>query len=74
MKISFEFDDDSAAFEILDAAFVGMLKRELKTTKSFIYTDLYNHPDDVKMYKKVTKALELLIRYYGGPDDSVSDA
>lgn len=69
MKINFEFDDDNAVFEILDAAFVAMLKRELKSTYEFLENDGWKHPDDVVQWEKNVAALNVLIRYYGGERD-----
>ena len=66
MRISFDFDDDSTAFEVLDAAFLGMLERELKSTQGFLDNDGWKHPDDVKVWKKQAKALKYLITLYGG--------
>ena len=63
MNIEFNFDDDSAVFEVLDDFFVAMLKRELKNSIEFS-TKGYAHPDDEKQYKKNIKACKILLDYY----------
>ena len=72
MKISFEFDDNDAVFEIIDAAFVGMLKRELQSTIDILNNDGYKHPDDVAAMQKNVSALNVLIEYYGVPNENGS--
>ena len=74
MKVSFEFEDENPIYELMDMTFVAYMKREVANTKWFLTNDGYKHPNDIKMWKKNVKALELLIRYYGGPSDSISDA
>ena len=73
MKISFEFDDNDAIYEVMDAAFLGMLKRELKSTLEFLNGDGWKHPEDVKTWKKQVKALKYLITIYGGYDEDGSE-
>lgn len=66
MKISLEFEDNNAMYEVMDSLFLGMLKRELESTESFLQGDGWKHPDDVKTWKKQVKALKYLIVLYGG--------
>ena len=52
--------------EILDAAFVGYMKKEIKTTKQMLKSPYYSHPDDIEQWKKNIEALKFLVKYYGG--------
>lgn len=66
MKIEFNFDELGATCELLDNAFVVLLKRELKNSKEFLNMDGYIHSDDKKQYKRNIKACKQLLEYYGG--------
>ena len=64
MKISIDLDDNSPLYDVLDSVVLGYLKHSLDlVTDKFIST----HPDDVAQDKKVSKALRVLIDYYGSP-------
>lgn len=65
MKISFEFDDDNAVYEVIDSVFVSLLKRELNSNQWFLDNDGWKHPDDVKRWKKNIKCIKYLLEDYG---------
>ena len=63
MKINIDLDDNSPLYDVLDSVVLGYLKHSLDLVENkFVST----HPDDVKRDKKVSKALQILIDYYGG--------
>jgi len=63
MRISINIDDNEPIYTIIDSIVLGYLKHSLDlVTDKFVST----HPDDVKQDKKVSKALHVLIDYYGG--------
>ena len=63
MKINIDLDDNSPLYDVLDSVVLGYLKHSLDLVENkFVST----HPDDVKQDKKVIKALQILIDYYGG--------
>jgi len=62
MNIQFNFDDESAVFEILDDFFVAMLKRELKNQKGMIYE--WSSKEDIKITKENIKAIKQLLSEY----------
>ena len=63
MKINIDLDDNSPLYDVLDSVVLGYLKHSLDLVENkFVST----HPDDVKQDKKVSKALQILIDYYGG--------
>jgi len=67
MNIQFNFDDESAVFEVLDDFFIAMLKRELKNSKDYLElakSGSWLHESDEKMYKRNVKACQILLDYY----------
>ena len=63
MRISINIDDNEPIYTIIDSIVLGYLKHSLDlVTDKFVST----HSDDVKQDKKVSKALHVLIDYYGG--------
>jgi len=63
MRISINIDDNEPIYTIIDSIVLGYLKHSLDlVTDKFVST----HPDDIKQDKKVSKALHVLIDYYGG--------
>lgn len=73
MKVSFEFEDENPIYELMDMTFLAYMKRELANTEYFLTNDGYKHPDDIKQWKKNVKAFNVLIRYYGGPNEDGSE-
>jgi hypothetical protein len=65
MKISIEIDDDNVISDALDSIVLS----HLKNSKQIIKLNQSTHPDDIKQDKKVLKALNVLIEYYGGYHD-----
>jgi TRAP-type C4-dicarboxylate transport system substrate-binding protein len=63
MNIKFNFDDESAVFEVLDEFFVTMLKKELQNSKDQLKM-VAVYPDDIEMYKRNIKACKVLLDYY----------
>jgi len=63
MRISINIDDNEPIYTIIDSIVLGYLKHSLDlVTDKFVST----HPDDIKQDKKVSRALHVLIDYYGG--------
>ena len=63
MKINIDLDDNSPLYDVLDSVVLGYLKHSLDLVENkFVST----HPDDIKQDKKISKALLVLIDYYGG--------
>jgi len=63
MKINIDLDDNSPLYDVLDSVVLGYLKHSLDLVENkFVST----HPDDIKQDKQVSKALLVLIDYYGG--------
>ena len=62
MKVTFELDNNDVISEALDAVVLSQLKNSRET----IILINSVHPDDIKQDKKLLKALNLLIEYYGG--------
>lgn len=62
MKVTFELDNNDVISEALDAIVLSQLKNSRETIIEFNSV----HPDDIKQDKKLLKALNLLIEYYGG--------
>lgn len=70
MKINFNFDDESAVWEVLDQFFLAMLKQNLKSElESYGKDKIFNHPDDIKESKKRVKAIKLLMKEYIAPSE-----
>ena len=63
MKINIELDDNDPMYTVLDSVVLGYLKNSLEMVNHEYQS---SHPDDVKHDKKVRKALNVLIDYYGG--------
>ena len=67
MNVQFNFDDESAVFEVLDDFFIAMLKRELSNSKEYLESakaGSWLHEGDEKMYKRNIKACKALLDYY----------
>ena len=63
MKIAIEVDDNEPLYNVIDSVVIGYLKHSLElVTSKYAST----HPDDIKQDKQVSKALLVLIDYYGG--------
>jgi hypothetical protein len=62
MKIAIEIDDNNVIADMLDA----MVLSHLKTCKQNIIEWQAANEEDIKHDKKVVKALNVLIEYYGG--------
>ena len=63
MKINIEIDDNEPMYFVLDSVVLGYLKNSLDSIKTKYRS---THPDDIKQDKQVSKALLVLIDYYGG--------
>jgi hypothetical protein len=66
MKFKLEFDDDGVMYDVMDTIFVALLKRAIKDANS---DTLWTHPDDKKAQKQLADACQVLIEYYGEPND-----
>jgi hypothetical protein len=64
MKITLDLTDSLQLADALDAIVLAHLKSSRDGMNEWIAV----HPDDVKMQKKVKKAYNVLIEYYGGSD------
>jgi hypothetical protein len=62
MKITLDLSDSIQLADALDAIVLSHLKSSRDGMAEWIAV----HPDDIKMQKKVTKAYNVLIKYYGG--------
>jgi hypothetical protein len=62
MKIAIEIDDSNVIADMLDT----MVLSHLKTCKQNIIEWQAANEEDIKHDKKVVKALNVLIEYYGG--------
>ena len=62
MKIAIEIDDNNVIADMLDT----MVLSHLKTCKQNIIEWQATNEEDIKHDKKVVKALNVLIEYYGG--------
>ena len=62
MKIAIEIDDNNAIADMLDA----MVLSHLKNCRQNIIDWQSTNEEDIKHDKKVLKALNVLIEYYGG--------
>lgn len=58
---------DELLYQIKDAVMIEFLKDDLSTLKHSIDTDW--HEDDKKMDKKLVKAYNLILKYYGVDND-----
>ena len=66
MKFKLEFDDDGVMYDVMDTIFVALLKRAIKDANN---TNLWTHPDDKTAQKQLADACQVLIEYYGEPND-----
>jgi hypothetical protein len=64
MKITLDLTDSLQLADALDAIVLAHLKSSRDGMAEWIAV----HPDDVKMQKKIKKAYDVLIEYYGGYD------
>jgi hypothetical protein len=64
MKITLDLTDSIQLADALDAIVLAHLKSSRDGMNEWTAV----HPDDIKMQKKVTKAYNVLIKYYGGSD------
>jgi hypothetical protein len=64
MKLSIEFDNDGAVYELMDV----IVTAHLRSTRDdmTMWQSNPKHVDDVESDKKVMAALEVLIEYFGG--------
>lgn len=62
MKIQIEIDDNNAIADMLDK----MVLSHLQNCRQNIVDWRSTHPDDIVHDKKVLKALNVIIEYYGG--------
>ena len=62
MKLSIEFDNDGAVYELMDV----IVTAHLRSTRDDMLTWQSKHVDDVAQDKKVMAALDVLIEYFGG--------
>ena len=62
MKIAIEIDDNNIIADVLDT----MVLSHLKTCKQNIIDWQSTNKEDIKHDKKVVKALNVIIEYYGG--------
>ena len=70
MELKLNIDLGQLGYDLFDNLLVAMLQHSRKEAEMFLLNDaMYKHPDDKKMYKKVVKACDVLLEYYGGPDD-----
>lgn len=73
MKISFEFEDESPIYELMDTAFLAYMKRELANNEYFLNNEGYKHSDDIAQWQKNVSAFNVLIKYYGGSNENGSE-
>jgi hypothetical protein len=64
MKITLDLTNSIQLADVLDAIILTHLKNSRDDMAEWTAV----HPDDVKMQKKVKKAYDVLIEYYGGSD------
>jgi hypothetical protein len=62
MKLSIEFDNDGAVYELMDT----IVCAHLKSTRDDMVTWQNKHEDDIEADKKVMDALAVVIEYFGG--------
>ena len=62
MKLSIEFDNDGAVYELMDV----IVTAHLKSTRDDMAMWQSKHIDDVDYEKKIIGALDVLIEYFGG--------
>ncbi len=55
MKFNIQIEDEDVLCDLIDDMFVSLLNRELKSTQEFLDNDGWKHPDDVKVWKKISK-------------------
>jgi len=65
MKLSIEFDDDGAVYELMDTIVLA----HLKSTRDDMHKWSSRHADDAEQDEEVIKALGILIKYFGERDD-----
>jgi len=65
MKLSIEFDDDGAVYELMDTIVLA----HLKSTREDMHKWSSRHADDAEQDKEVIKSLDTLINYFGVSDD-----
>lgn len=66
MKINFEFDDNDVVYEVMDAMFVAYLKNIKKDVTGYLESSIMEA--DKKANKRVIKACNELLDYYGEKD------
>lgn len=62
MKLSIEFDNDGAVYELMDT----IVSAHLKSTRDDMMTWQGKHLADIEADKKIMDALDVLIEYFGG--------
>jgi hypothetical protein len=65
MKLEIELETNDLLYDVLNAGFVAMLKRQLKDSTEYIETTC-THLDDVIVQNKVIDSCKTLLEYYTG--------
>ena len=63
MKLEFELENNDLFLDVLNAAFVAMLKRQLKDSKEYLESTCI-HEQDIIMQNQVIDACKVLLEYY----------
>ena len=66
MRIKLDFDDESAAFEVMNIMFVAYMKNERKQYKKWKKDKTMVYDEE---FDKIVEAMDVLIDYYGGYDE-----
>jgi hypothetical protein len=65
MKLEFELDTNDLLYDVLNAGFVAMLKRQLKDSKEYLETSCL-HEHDVVVQNQVINSCKILLEYCTG--------
>ena len=65
MKLEFELENNDLVFDVLNAGFVAMLKRQLKDSSEYLETTCI-HEHDIITQNQVIDACKVLLEYYTG--------
>ena len=65
MKLEFELENNDLLYEVLNAGFVAMLKRQLKYSTEYLETTCL-HEHDVIVQNQVIDSCKVLLEYYTG--------
>lgn len=63
MELKFDITDDHLLYDVVDAMFVAMLKRQLEESEEFLAVS--SNEIDRKETKKMIKACKVILRHYG---------